>query len=487
MAMDEHIEARRSKLEELRRSGVDPYPVRAVDTTAIPEIREAGETEEPVSLAGRITARREHGKTLFADIHGQNAAIQLYFRKDDLPESAWNVLGLLDLGDILWVRGSVFTTRMGELTVRAEEVKLLAKSLRPIPTVKTDADGVAHDEVTDKELLYRHRCIDLLVNPSSRKRFVDRARIVSSLRRYLDENGFLEVETPILQPLYGGAAAEPFVTRYEHQKRDYYLRIATELFLKRAMVGGVDRVYELGKDFRNEGVDRTHSPEFTQLELYEAYADYEVMMRRMEDMVECALKACGLDHSIVYQGTEVDLKPPFGRIGYVESLKEASGEDLISWPAGDLRRLADDVQVAPGTEDRWTLIDKLFDYYVADRIVQPTFVVDYPEELSPLAKKHPGAEGLTERFEVFAAGLELGNSFSEQNDPTVQREKLLAQAREDEVRGGQVDEDFLFALETGMPPAGGLGVGLDRLVMLLTDAGSIRDTILFPHLRAREG
>ncbi|MBD3369641.1 lysine--tRNA ligase [Candidatus Fermentibacteria bacterium] len=487
MAIDEHIEARRSKLAELRRSGVEPYPVRAVDTVAIPEARKAGDTEDPVGIAGRLTARREHGKTLFADLKGQGGSIQLYFRRDQLPEELWRMLELLDLGDIVWVKGPVFTTRMGELTVRVVEARLLAKSLRPIPVVKTDSEGVAHDEVTDRELLYRHRCVDLLVNPSSRKRFEDRARIISALRSYLDGNGFLEVETPILQPLYGGAAAEPFVTHYQHQKRDYYLRIATELYLKRAMVGGFERVYELGKDFRNEGVDRTHSPEFTQLELYEAYGDYQVMMRRMEDMVECSLEACGLDHSIVYQGTEVDLSPPFRRIGYVDSLREASGEDLLSRPAADLRKLADRVDVAPGTTDRWTLIDKLFDHYVADRIVQPTFVVDYPEELSPLAKARPGTEGLTERFEVFVSGLELGNSFSEQNAPTVQREKLVAQAREDGVREGSVDEDFLYALETGMPPAGGLGVGLDRLVMLLTDADSIRDTILFPHLRLREG
>lgn len=486
MPIDEHIEARRSKLAELRRSGVDPYPVRAVDRVAIPEVRKAGETEDPVSVAGRLAARREHGKTLFADLKGQGGSIQLYFRRDQLPEELWREIELLDLGDIVWVRGPVFTTRMGELTVRVGEARLLAKSLRPIPVVKTDSEGVAHDEVTDRELLYRHRCVDLLVNPSSRKRFQDRARIISALRSYLDDNGFLEVETPILQPLYGGAAAEPFVTHYQHQKRDYYLRIATELYLKRAMVGGFDRVYELGKDFRNEGVDRTHSPEFTQLELYEAYGDYQVMMRRMEDMVECSLEACGLGHSVVYQGKEVDLTPPFRRMGYVDSLREASGEDLLSWPASDLRKLADRVDVAPGTTDRWILIDKLFDHYVADRILQPTFVVDYPEELSPLAKARPGTEGLTERFEVFVSGLELGNSFSEQNDPTVQREKLVAQAREDGVREGSVDEDFLYALETGMPPAGGLGVGLDRLVMLLTDAGSIRDTILFPHLRLRE-
>ncbi|MEN8208061.1 MAG: lysine--tRNA ligase [Candidatus Fermentibacteria bacterium] len=481
---DENRSVREDKLLHLKEDiGIDPFPARCMTPVPISKIRENGESEESVIASGRLTGKREHGKTIFADLRDGSGSIQLYFGKKVLSENDWSVLELLDLGDIVQVKGSVFTTRMGELTIRCEQLELLCKSLRQLPVVKVDAQGVAYDEVSDRDLLYRHRCVDLQVNPDSLDRFVKRSRIISALRSYLDSNGFLEVETPVLQPLYGGAAAEPFETRYESMNQQFYLRIATELYLKRLIAGGIDRVYELGKDFRNEGVDRTHSPEFTQLELYEAYADYSVMMNRFEEMIRTAADAAGHSGTIVYQGTEFDLTPPFRRIGFMDSLQEASGEDLFSWDTDALTKLMDEKGIITSSNDRIAMLDKLFDHFVADRITQPTFVVDYPEELSPLAKHRKDNPRETERFEVFFAGLELANAFSEQNDPLLQRRILTRQAEMSLHRRGELDEEFLYALETGIPPTGGMGIGVDRLVMILTDTGKIRDTILFPHLR----
>ncbi len=463
--------------------GINAYPARCDESKSILEIRDAGETEDSVTASGRLTGKREHGKTVFADLRDGTGSIQLYLGKKILTERDWSVLDLLDLGDIIQIKGTVFTTRTGELTVKCEEVRLLCKSLRQLPVVKVDADGTVHDEVTDRDFLFRHRCVDLQVNPESLDRFIKRSRIVSALRSYLDSLGFLEVETPVLQPLYGGAAAEPFETRYGSMNRQFYLRIATELYLKRLVAGGIDKVYELGKDFRNEGIDRTHSPEFTQLELYEAYADYTTMMNRFEEMSVSAAAAADHGRSFEYQGTVIDFTPPFRRIGFLDSLREASREDLFSWETEDLKELIIRNGINTQADDRTTMLDKLFDFYVANRIVQPTFVVDYPEELSPLAKRKEDGSGVTERFEVFLAGLELANAFSEQNDPVLQRKILKAQADAGKHRKGKPDEDFLYALETGMPPTGGMGIGVDRLVMVLTDTSRIRDTILFPHLR----
>ena len=484
---DENNSVREEKLLHLTEDlSVDPYPARCMKSTLISKIRDDGETEESVVASGRLTGKREHGKTIFADVRDGSASIQLYFSKKVLSEKDWSVLELLDLGDIVQVKGSVFTTRMGELTIRCEEFELLCKSLRQLPVVKVDAQGVAHDEVSDRDLLYRHRCVDLQVNPDSLNRFVKRSSIISALRSYLDSNGFLEVETPVLQPLYGGAAAEPFETMYGSMSQQFYLRIATELYLKRLIAGGIDRVYELGKDFRNEGVDRTHSPEFTQLELYEAYADYNSMMDRFEEMICLAADAAGHSGTVVYQGTEFDLTPPFQRIGFMDSLRDASGEDLFSWEQKDLIKLMDEKGIITHANDRITMLDKLFDHYVAHRIQQPTFVIDYPEELSPLAKQRMDNPGVTERFEVFFGGLELANAFSEQNNPLLQRRILTEQAEASVHRKGELDEEFLYALEIGIPPTGGMGIGIDRLVMVLTDTGKIRDTILFPHLRRNE-
>lgn len=480
----DQMDIRRAKLAEVRDVlGLDPYPPRTGPVTPVASVVQAGETPGPVSTAGRIRARREHGKALFVDIWSEGASIQAYFRKDRLPGAVWALAGLLDLGDIVRVSGGVFRTRTGELTVDVQGMELLCKSLRPLPVVKTDAEGRTFDALADTELMYRHRTTDLLVNPASRARALARSRIVTALRSYLDRNGFVEAETPVLQPLYGGASAEPFTTEYVHLGERFFLRIATELYLKRLLAGGIDRVYELGKDFRNEGIDRTHSPEFTQLELYEAYGDYGTMMTRFEEMVGEAAEAAGTGMEVAFRGHRICLRAPFARVGFVDSLRDASGEDFFSWEPGALRKRCDDLGIAPGAADRESLIDKLFDHYVTSGLVQPTFVLDYPQFLSPLAKPKPGCPGITERFEPFIAGLEMGNAFSEQNDPGLQRAILQEQAAGSAERMGEVDEDFLHALEIGMPPAGGLGVGVDRLAMVLTDASSIRDVILFPQLR----
>lgn len=481
---NDQLEQRLAKLAGIRDDlGLDPYPPRSGCVTSVASVVESGETQEPVSTAGRIRARREHGKAVFMDVWSEGASIQLYLKKDKLPEAVWRLSELLDLGDIVRVTGPVFRTRSGELTVEVASLELLCKSLRPLPVVKTDADGRTFDAFADTEMMYRHRSIDLAVNPASRARALARSRIVTALRSYLDRNLFVEVETPVLQPLYGGAAAEPFKTGYAHLGETFYLRIATELYLKRLLAGGLDRVYELGKDFRNEGIDRTHSPEFTQLELYEAYGDYGSMMTRFEEMLSEAAQAAGCGRTVGFRGHEISLEAPFARIGFVDALREASGEDFFSWEPGSLRKLCDDLEIAPGSSSREDMIDKLFDHHVTSKLIQPTFVVDYPQFLSPLAKLKPGCPGITERFELFIAGLEMGNAFSEQNDPVLQRRILSEQAQASSERKGEVDEEFLAALELGMPPAGGLGIGVDRMVMVLTDAQSIRDVILFPQLR----
>jgi lysyl-tRNA synthetase, class II len=483
MEANEFIQNRSGKLQSLRDAGIDPYPPETPARTPVEHLKGTGETEEVLSTSGRIMARRKHGKTVFADLEDPTGRIQLFLNRDVLGEDSWTLLENTDLGDIIHVSGPLFITRTGELSVKVESMTLLAKALRPLPVVKTDSEGGVHDAVTDPEHLYRHRCIDLLLNSGSKARFITRSRIVSSLRSYLDSNGFIEVETPVLQQLYGGAAAEPFVSYYNSMEEECYLRIATELYLKRLVAGGMHKVYEMGKDFRNEGIDRTHSPEFTQLELYEAWTDYRGMMERFEGLVRAAAEAAGTGSVVVFRGNEIDIQAPFARVSFVEALQQNSGEELFAWNTGRLSTFAGKLGIRHDKDDRAALLDKLFDHFVTPGLIQPSFVIDYPVELSPLAKQKPLDPRLTERFEAFIGGLELANAFSEQNDPVLQREILEAQAASGNHRKGVVDEDFLFALEIGMPPTGGLGTGVDRLVMILTDAGSIRDTILFPHLR----
>ncbi len=479
----EFIERRLEKLAAIRESGIDPYPPRTPGRESIESLRTTGETEEPLATSGRIMAKRKHGKTVFCDITDPTGRIQLFINRGVLGEEGWELLGNLDLGDIIWVKGPLFITRTGELSVKVSELLLLTKAVRPMPVVKTDSEGEVHDAVSDPDFVYRHRCLDLLLNESSLGTFKARSRIISAARRYLDANGFLEVETPVLQQIYGGAAAEPFVSFYNSMEEDVYLRIATELYLKRLVSGGMHRVYEIGKDFRNEGVDRTHSPEFTQLELYEAWTDYNGMMERFEGIVKAAADASGAGETVLFQGHEISLSPPFKRIPFIPALHEKSGEELFDWEVKELSALADKLGLGNDITDKPTLLDKLFDHFVTPGLIQPCFVTDYPVELSPLAKQKPGNPRLTERFEAFIAGLELANAFSEQNDPLYQRHVLETQAADSLHRKGVVDEEFLYALETGMPPTGGLGIGMDRLVMVLTGSPSIRDTILFPHLR----
>lgn len=450
---------------------------------------------ETVRVAGRIVAWRGHGKTSFSHIEDGFGRIQLYFRRDDLGDAAFEQYALWDISDWIGVAGRLFRTRRGEISVQITDAELLAKSLRPLPFGKVEIDKqtgerTVYSGFTDAESRYRQRYADLAVHPEVREVFRTRSRVITEIRRFLDDEGFLEVETPALQPLYGGAAARPFVTHHNALDQRMYLRIADELYLKRLIVGGFERVYEIAKDFRNEGVDRTHNPEFTMLEFYQAFADYSDMMDLIERLVVHLVQAVHGTDTVTYQGEEISFAGPFARIRLMDELAAKMGEDPAALSDDELRDRCRRVEIAEVEKmGRGKLLDELFEHWVADHIVQPTFVTDYPIELSPLAKPHRTEAGLTERFELFVAGKEIANAFSELNDPIDQRERFEAQAG---LRAGGdeeahvIDEDYIRALEYGMPPTGGLGMGIDRLVMLLTDQSSIRDVILFPVLRNEE-
>ena len=499
------VKARMAKLAALRERGVAPYAYSyAVNKHAVPSVAAFKEQEAAAALqdgygetgrwAGRLAGYRSHGRSTFADLEDHTGRIQIYFKRNVLGPDAYSVLDLLDLGDWIGVGGRVFRTRAGQETVLVDSFKLLAKSLRPLPFGKVEVDEAGQTQtysgLANREARYRQRYADLAVNPEVREVFRTRARVISLTRRFLDKRGFLEVETPVLQPLYGGAAARPFVTRHFALDRRLYLRIADELYLKRLIVGGLDRVYEISKDFRNEGIDRFHNPEFTMLEFYQAFADYEEMMATVESLVAGLAKEIkgGLKGS--YQGAEIDFAPPFRRVFFVDALHAALGLDPIHAPLEELRKRAkqagaDDIAGA----GRGKLMDKLFGELVQPDLINPAFVVDYPKELSPLAKEKRGAPHLTERFELFIAGEEIANAFSELNDPIDQRERFEGQAalrKAGDEEAHVVDEDYIRAMEFGLPPAGGVGMGIDRLVMLLADQGSIRDVILFPTLRDAE-
>ena len=505
------MRARREKLAALEARGIAPYAYRfdrthttaeALDAFAAVERdakaaaaaldveTPAPEPEGPVArVAGRLVSWRSQGKTAFAHLADQVGRVQLYFRKDVVGEEPFDALRhLYDIGDVVGVEGPLFRTRAGEITLRVERVELLAKTLRPLPFGKeqvVDGKTVRYSGFTDPEQRYRQRYADLAVHPEVRQSFVARSRMVTALRATLDALGYLEVETPVLQPLYGGAAARPFTTHHNALDMPLFLRIADELYLKRLIVGGFERVYEIGHDFRNEGIDRTHNPEFTMLEFYEAYADYTTMMSRVEALL---LRAAEAVRSVPEVAPRVpELKPPFPRISWADSLNRALGADAMAMGDAELREAARRIGVERVESlSRPKVLDEMFQALVESKIDSPTFVIDYPVELSPLAKPKRGNPAMTERFELFARGKELANAFSELNDPIDQRARFEAQARlraaGDEEASG-VDEDYLRAMEYGMPPTGGVGIGIDRLVMYLTETANIRDVILFPTLR----
>jgi lysyl-tRNA synthetase class 2 len=481
--------ARRENLNALRAQGVHPFAYRYERTHSAEDALAAfqEDAQVPVRVAGRLVSLRDHGKTRFVHLADRTGRLQLYLRRDDLGPERYELLKLLDLGDHLGAKGFLFRTRAGEITVHVEEFELLAKALRPLPLGKEDDQGERFGDLADPEQRYRRRYVDLAVHADVREVFLLRARAIRFLRAFLDERGFIEVETPVLQPLYGGAAARPFVTHHRALDQPLFLRIADELYLKRCLVGGLERVYEIGHDFRNEGVDRLHSPEFTMLELYQAYADYTDILALTEEML------AGLVHTLF--GTTVierfgetfDFTPPWPRRSYGELIQEHAGVTPTEGNDDALRAVLRAREV-PEPEDLAgpQLIDTVFKICVEPLLVQPTFVLDFPLELSPLAKPKRGDPTLAERFELFVAGYEVANAFSELNDPDDQRRRFEAQARARAAGDAEAqvyDEDYVLALEYGMPPAGGVGFGLDRLMMLLAERPSIRDVILFPTMR----
>jgi lysyl-tRNA synthetase class 2 len=491
--LNEQQLVRRDKLAELRRLGIDPYPARLprVRTHTAAEAVAAytrGELADgqTVTLVGRLLTLRVMGKASFAHIEDGSGRIQIYIRRDLVGEEFYDSFfkRLLDLGDFISVTGTMFTTRTGEITCQVSELSLLSKAINPLPD--------KWHGLRDVETRYRQRYVDLLANPKVRDIFRIRTRIIAAIRRYLDSNGFLEVETPVLQPIYGGAAARPFTTYHNQLDQELFLRISFELYLKRLLVGGYERVYEIGRDFRNEGISFKHNPEFTQLEFYEAYTDYQGIMRRTEELIATIAEEVTGGLRITYNDHEIDLTPPWRRITLREAIRQVTGIDYLDYP--DAASLAAAMRAIGHQPDprskRGKLIDSLFGAHVEPTLIQPTIVMDYPVEISPLAKRKPDDPSTVERFEYFIGGLELGNAFSELNDPFDQWQRFIelrAALAGDDESAHPLDEDFVNALCYGMPPAGGFGTGIDRLTMLFTNQTSIREVILFPHLRSIGG
>ena len=490
-SLDQIINFRLEKLEKLRGMGIDPYPHKYFPTHFSSDIIKnfSQLNKKNVNAAGRIMSIRKMGKASFFHIQDSKGKIQIFIKQDEIGDEFYNHFKLLDIGDYVGIIGYVFKTKMDEVSIHASELVILCKSIRPLPIVK-EKDEKTFDAFLDKEQRYRNRHLDLIVNPSIKEIFFKRAKIIQGLRNYLDNLSFLEVETPVLQPIYGGANARPFTTHHNALDQQFYLRIADELYLKRLVIGGIDRVYEIAKDFRNEGMDKNHNPEFTMLEFYWAYADYEDNMDLVEDMIRSIAKSINA-LKINWGEMKIDLSKPFQRKPIFKLLKEATGEDLEKVGINELKKICikNNIEIE-NSANYGQLLDTLMSSLVEPHLVQPTFVVDYPKEISPLAKKHRNNNpNLVERFELFIGGAEFANAFTDLNDPIDQRERFESQAKlakEGDDEAHPVDENFLQAVESGMPPTAGVGIGVDRLVMLLTENLSIKDVILFPALRKEE-
>jgi lysyl-tRNA synthetase class 2 len=491
---------RRESLQKLRDLGVDPYPADLFDVnTTSKQIKEKYKEGEELNvvLAGRLMSRRIMGKASFAELQDADGKIQIYVNRDEICEgedkTMYNTVfkKLLDIGDIIGVTGTVFITKVGEVSVKVKELKVLTKSLRPLPLPKVDADGTVHDAFTDPEKRYRQRYVDLVVNPEVKDAFIKRTKLTNSMREFLNKKEYLEVETPILQPLYGGAAARPFKTHHNTLDMELYLRIANELYLKRLVVGGFDGVYEFSKDFRNEGMSRFHNPEFTQMELYVAYKDYAWMMDLVEEMVEKIAMDLHGKTEVQVGDNLINFQRPWKRYTMYEAIEHFTGIDISKMDEATMAETAKKLGVeVDKSMGRGKLIDEIFGEKCEGQLIQPTFITDYPVEMSPLAKKHREHEGLVERFEAICNGKEICNAFSELNDPIDQRarfEEQLELGKRGDDEAMLIDEDFLRAIEYGMPPTAGLGIGIDRLSMIMTNSNSIQDVLFFPQMKAEKG
>ena len=487
---------RLGKLEKIRELGTEPYPYSFQRSHTVPEIFEQAEellkNQEKITIAGRLLAVRGKGKASFGNIQAQHKRIQIYVRLDAVGDSAFEMFKLCDIGDHLGVSGTLIHTKTGELTLRASSVSLLSKSIRPIPMPKVeekDGERIVHDEVTDIEFRYRQRYVDLILNPQVSEVFQKRALIFQTIRDYLREEGFLEVETPTLQSVYGGANATPFVTHHKALDQNFYLRISNELYLKRLIAGGFDAVFEFVKDFRNEGIDRTHNPEFSALEFYQAYVDYNEIMRHTENICECCALAVNSSTEFQYDGQTIDVKVPWTRLSMLEAIKRLGGISFAKMSDAEVKiLLKENGWELNGDYNRGLATQLVFEETCETQLIQPTFITDHPKETSPLCKQNRENPELLERFEVFINGWEIANAYSELNDPVIQRRLMEEQVERG--RGGEkethpLDEDFLRAMEYGMPPMGGVGIGIDRIVMLLTGQSTIRDVIFFPTMRPK--
>ena len=494
MSLSEQEIIRREKLEKLTQMGINAFPADEYTITdSTQSIKEGFEEGKKVKIAGRLISRRIQGKASFAELQDSSGRIQVYFNRDEIcptdDKELYNEVykHLLDIGDIIGVEGELFKTQVGEMTVMVKNFTLLTKTLRPLPFAKIDENGVVHDAFNDPELRYRQRYVDLVVNPEVKDVFVKRTKLFNAMRQFFNDAGYFEVETPILQSIPGGAAARPFITHHNALDIPLYLRIANELYLKRLIVGGFDGVYEFSKNFRNEGMDRTHNPEFTAMEIYVAYKDYNWMMDFTERLLEHCAKAVNGTTKAVFGEHEIDWKAPYERISMTDAIKKFTGYDITGKSEEELRTFAKSIGIdVNDTMGKGKLIDEIFGEKCEGNFIQPTFITDYPVEMSPLTKKHRDKEGLTERFELMVCGKEIANSYSELNDPIDQRKRFEEQMRLSEKGDDEamfIDQDFLRALEYGMPPTAGLGIGMDRLIMFLTNNASIQEVLFFPQMR----